>query len=113
MIKMKEMQFMYILQNGNTNEYKIGITNNLNKRIGTLQTGCPNELKIIKIYSHYNRKQIEKYERALHRYFTKCGCRIRKNGEWFNLRVPDITFLCKPETIKEQDELIKNILKMM
>ena len=110
---MREMQFMYILQNGDTSEYKIGITNNLNKRMASLQTGCPNELKIVKLFTHYDRKQIMKYERVLHRYYTKCGCRIRTNGEWFNLRIPDLTFLCKPQTIAEQNELIQNILKMM
>jgi predicted GIY-YIG superfamily endonuclease len=109
----KKMQILYILQNGNSNEYKIGITDNLNRRLAQLQTGCPNELKIIKIWTHYQRKTILKYERVLHRFYTKCGCRIRPNGEWFNLRVPDINFLCKPNSIAEQNEVIENILKMM
>lgn len=107
------MHILYILQNGNTRQYKIGITNNLNKRLHTLQTGCPEELRVIKTYTHYNREVIERYERVLHRYFTKCGCRIRPNGEWFELRVPDINFLCKPNSITEQNELIENILSMM
>ena len=107
------MQILYILQNGNTDQYKIGITNNLNKRLQQLQTGCPFELKVIKIWTHYNRKVIEKYERVLHRYFTKCGCRIRENGEWFILRVPDINYLCKPQSVAQQNELIKNLLKML
>ncbi len=106
-------QILYILQNGNTDQYKIGITNNLNKRLQQLQTGCPFELKVIKIWTHYNRKVIEKYERVLHRYFTKCGCRIRENGEWFILRVPDINYLCKPQSVAQQNELIKNLLKML
>jgi hypothetical protein len=107
------MQILYILQNGNTDQYKIGITNNLNKRLQQLQTGCPFELKVIKIWTHYNRKVIEKYERVLHRYFTKCGCRIRENGEWFILRVPDINYLCKPQSVAQQNELIKNLLKIL
>lgn len=107
------MQILYILQNGNTDQYKIGVTNNLNKRLQQLQTGCPFELKIIKIWTHYNRKVIEKYERVLHRYFTKCGCRIRENGEWFILRVPDINYLCKPQSVAQQNELIENLLKML
>lgn len=107
------LQTMYILRNGDTNQYKIGITNNLNARIAKLQTGCPGELKIVKIYTHYNREVIKRYERVLHRYYTKCGCRIRSNGEWFELRIPDITFLCKPNSIAEQNALIENILKMM
>jgi len=107
------MQTLYILQNGETNQYKIGITNNLNRRLQQLQTGCPYELKVVKIWTHYNRKIIEKYERVLHRYYTKCGCRIREDGEWFTLRVPDIAFLCKPNSIAEQNETIENLLKML
>jgi hypothetical protein len=106
-------QILYILQNGNTNQYKIGITNNLNRRLQEIQLGCPYELKIIKIWTHYNRKVIEKYERVLHKYFTKCGCRIRENGEWFILRVPDINYLCKPQSVAQQNELIENLLKML
>ena len=107
------MQILYILQNGNTDQYKIGVTNNLNKRLQQLQTGCPFELKVVKIWTHYNRKVIEKYERVLHRYFTKCGCRIRENGEWFILRVPDINYLCKPQSVAQQNELIENLLKIL
>lgn len=39
------IQTLYILQNGDTNQYKIGITNNLNKRLAQLQTGCPRRIK--------------------------------------------------------------------
>jgi len=109
----KPMQIMYILQNGDTNEYKIGITNDLNRRLGELQTGCPNELKVIKLYTHYQRKIIEKYERILHNYYTKCGCRIRPNGEWYKLTKADINFLCKPNSIAEQNEIVDTLHKMM
>lgn len=107
------VQTLYILQNGDREEYKIGITNNLNRRMYQLQTGCPQELKIVKIWTHYQRKEIMKYERVLHRYYTKCGCRIRTNGEWFNLGQADIAYLSKPNTIQEQNAIIENILKMM
>ena len=66
----KPLQIMYILQNGDTNQYKIGITNDLNRRLAELQTGCPNEIKVVKLYTHYQRKIIEKYERVLHNYYT-------------------------------------------
>lgn len=110
---MRKTYILYILQNGNTNQYKIGRTNDLNRRLAELQTGCPGELKIIKLWQHYNLEQVKKYERVLHNFFTKCGCRIRANGEWFELRVPDIAFLCKPQNIREQNALINQILKMM
>ncbi len=104
--------FMYILQNGDTNQYKIGRTGNLNKRLAQLQTGCPEELKIVKLYSHYQEKSVKRYERVLHRYFTQAGCRIRKNGEWFELRQVDLNFLCKPNSIAEQNELVDTLCKM-
>lgn len=108
-----QIQTLYILQNGDTNEYKIGITKNLNKRLAQLQTGCPNELKIVKIYTHHKRDVIEKYERIMHRYFTKCGCRLRPNGEWFKLTDSDIYYICKPRTIAEQNEYIAHLKSMM
>ena len=104
---------MYILQNGNTNQYKIGVTNNLNKRLCQLQTGCPNELRVVKVYTHYSREVIERYERTLHRYYTRAGCRLRRNGEWFELCKADIAFLCKPNSIAEQNELVNDLCKMM
>ena len=107
------MYLLYILNNKGTDEYKIGITKDLNRRLKQLQTGCPNELVVIKIWSHYQNKMIKKYERVLHRYFTKCGCRIRSNGEWFHLREPDLYQLKKPSGIEEQNDFIKKILKMM
>ena len=106
-------QMLYIMQNGETKQYKIGITKDLNVRYRNLQTGCPGELKIIKIYTHYDRKQIKYYERVLHRYYEKCGCKIRDNGEWFELSIADINFLCKPSGIKEQNALMEDIKKMM
>lgn len=102
-------QIMYILRNGGTNQYKIGITNNLNRRLAELQTGCPEELIIVKLYRHYQRKPIERYEMVLHRYFARQGKRIRKNGEWFILTQADIDMLCKPMTIAEQNDLIERI----
>lgn len=109
----KPGNFLYILQNGNTNQYKIGKTNNLNRRWGELQTGCPGELKVIKIWSHYSKNAVARYERILHRFFTKCGYRIRANGEWFELRKPDIDLLSKPNSIAEYNKLTNDLLKMM
>lgn len=111
--KVETMPTLYIIRNGNTNQYKIGITKDLNRRMRQLQTGCPGELILIKVYPHYRLDKIKRYERILHRYYTKCGCRIRENGEWFALSIADINFLTKPEGIEEQNELMETILKMM
>ena len=107
------MYTLYILRNGNTNQYKIGYTGNFNKRIKQLQTGCPNELITIKIWQHYKKEEVKKYERVLHRFFTKQGKRIRPNGEWFTLDKMKIDILTNPQGIRQQGELIKKILKLM
>ena len=107
------MQILYVLQNGDTDQYKIGITNDLNRRLGEIQTGCPFELKVVKVWTHRQREQIKKYERVLHKYYEKCGCRLRTNGEWFSLHKADIAFLCKPNGVTEQNQAIADILKMM
>lgn len=98
--------FLYILQNGTTNQFKIGITNNIDNRIASLQTGCPFELHLIKKWTHHNRKNILNYEKIIHQYFTKAGKRIRNNGEWFFLNLADVDFLCQPQSIEEQDKML-------
>jgi predicted GIY-YIG superfamily endonuclease len=104
-------QMLYIMQNGNTNQYKIGITNNLNRRFKQLQTGCPGELKIIKIWTHTQREFIKKYELILHNYYTEKGQKIRPNGEWFTLTKEQVKELCKPNGTKEQNQLVKKFLE--
>ena len=111
--KRTPLQILYILQNKGTREFKIGITNDLNRRLKELQTGCPNELIVVKIYTHYQRKFTERYERILHDYYTKQGCRIREDGEWFRLDVSDIAELTQPNGIKEQNLLIDKLLERM
>lgn len=110
-IEQERPQVLYIMQNGNTNEYKIGITGDINRRYKEIQVGCPNELRIVKLWTHYQRKVITKYERVLHNYFKIC--KIRENGEWYRLSNADIAELCKPNNIYEQNEFIKNCLKTM
>lgn len=104
---------LYIIRDGNTNNYKIGITKDLNKRLRGIQTGCPHELQIIKLWKHTQKQVIQKYERVLHRYYKKCGCQLETQGEWFELRPADISFLCKPNTIAEQNDTIDQVLSMM
>ena len=105
------MQLLYIIQIKNTNIYKIGITNNLNKRLSELQVGNPSELIFVKLWKHPQLKKIQNYERILHNYYKKSGCLIR--GEWFYLSQADIKYLSKPSTIEEQNKLIEDIKKML
>lgn len=63
---------------------KIGVTSDIDKRIKSLQTGNPHEIKLEYIEE---RERPEKAERFLHKYFDK----NRLKGEWFeNISLHDI-----------------------
>ena len=109
--KKRITQILYIIQYGNTNQYKIGITKNLNKRISELQVGSPYELRLVKIWTHTRREKIEEYERVIHRYLIKEGYQIRKDSEWFRLCKPILKLLLAPNTIQEQNKIIEFIHK--
>jgi len=55
---------------------KIGITNNIDKRVKTLQTGNPHPIIVEYVESRYKPHKAEQY---LHRAFHK----NRISGEWF------------------------------
>lgn len=65
---------LYILQCGN--RFKIGVTNNIEKRIASLQTGNAEPITLVHIEERINPTKAEKY---LHRCFHK----NRLKGEWF------------------------------
>lgn len=116
----KKGNLLYMLSNGKANfeimkmvQVKIGITNNLNRRIKELQTGCPDELIPQKLYYNRNRESIKRYERILHNYFTKIGRRIRPDGEWFWITEEELRILQNPETTKEINKLMDLILEEM
>jgi len=71
---------VYIIgfEDPNIRPIKIGVTNNLQKRLQTLQTGCPWRLEVKGVTytpSAYGE------ERWLHEHFGRH--RIRPDGEWF------------------------------
>lgn len=102
---------LYILRDGNTNNYKIGKTNNLKRRMKELQTGCPHKLEVIKLWKHTRKDKIARYERVLQNYYTKYSKHTK--GEWFELTEEDITTLKIPETIAEQNKMVEDMLIMM
>ena len=76
--------FVYLLLEVNQygEEYhKIGISKNEpEKRLKQLQTGNPNEIRVLKIYQSKNYKKIEK---LLHSRFS--NKKTLANNEWFHL----------------------------
>ena len=73
--------YIYIIK---CNEfYKIGIANDLDSRISSLQTGNPYILEIYFAKKHRLAEQLEKY---LHNHFIK----KQISGEWFKLNENDL-----------------------
>ena len=71
--------FLYVI--GTTeNKQKIGFTNDLNKRLKTLQTGNPDKL-IIHHFEEVPNHRARIMEKRLHRDLSH----KRLKGEWFNL----------------------------
>ncbi|TXG81253.1 MAG: GIY-YIG nuclease family protein [Spirochaetes bacterium] len=75
MAKKKISTHLYVLQCGT--RFKIGVTNNIEKRIASLQTGNPEKIELIHIEERQNPTKAERY---LHRCFHK----NRLKGEWFD-----------------------------
>jgi len=73
--------FIYFIRSGNVGRpIKIGISNNVKKRMATMQTGSPDDLYLIGVIPSESRKQALSVEKWLH-------CRYEKHhirGEWFS-----------------------------
>lgn len=75
------MSYVYIVQNNGL--CKIGMTDNVKKRLKQFRIGNPTEFTVIALYEHDNPLILEQ---ALHHKFYKKNM----NGEWFNLESGDI-----------------------
>lgn len=69
--------YVYFFMTTDGRYVKIGHSSNPFKRIRTVQTGCPLEIKIIGYF-----EADRKYEEILHKKFKRC----RTHGEWFKLK---------------------------
>lgn len=78
-------EFVYLIQaaNGLT---KIGVTNDIEQRFRTLNSGSPIDLKLLGCIGSSNARKLE---RKLHAYFNNKIVR----HEWFNLSSEDINFI--------------------
>lgn len=85
-----KVKLLYILFISELNVCKIGISENVEKRIKQLQTGCPFRIDVVKKYDSPIASRIEK---IMHR---KYGSRkVDENqynliGEWFNLSIGEV-----------------------
>lgn len=79
----KYVYLMECVSELNSAKYKIGISLNPEKRISQLQTGNPDQLKLI---DKYKSDIAERIEKTIHRQYSY----LKKEGEWFDLNIDDI-----------------------
>lgn len=70
---------LYIIQCDTTGAFKVGISSNVERRVKTLKTGCPYELKVILIIKEGSHLEKD-FHKRLKKYKTSKG-----NQEWFDL----------------------------
>lgn len=78
--------YLYIVRSGLSNQYKIGRTNNFQKRLKTLQTSCAVQLTVVKTFFSLDVVSLEK---TAHDKFAH----FRQKGEWFELNSSQLTQL--------------------
>lgn len=75
--------YCYFIQCGKSGPVKIGICDNISKRISSMQTGNPEELRLAFAIECKSRKMAEAIEQDFHKYFKSRNIR----GEWFTKSV--------------------------
>ena len=71
--------YVYFIQAGKKGAIKVGITNNVEKRIETLQIGNPYKLRVLTLIPCESRTHAFEIERRIHKFFRRQNIR----GEWF------------------------------
>lgn len=117
-------RYLYIIRCCPSNYYKIGITNNIKKRIKTHQTGCPFELKFTIIVEadmeDFLGREIIYLEKILHKNYEH----LKLRGEWFNLSDKHLSDICfflqenrdlsvthdEPKELKMHLEIVEKII---
>ncbi len=74
--------YIYVIQQKDTNNYKIGVSSNPDKRLRELQIANAMELILFKTVKVSDKINAFKIESILHYYFK----RLNKQGEWFLLQ---------------------------
>lgn len=93
---------LYLLQSGDTECFKIGVSENIKFRISQLQIGNPHRIKLV-ASANTDREALNQYaahivEQALHNIFWD----VRLCGEWFRLLPDEI------EMIKESYRVLEH-----
>ena len=93
--------FVYIIGNNDHNMFKVGISNDPNKRIKGIQTGCPFPLSILKKYNLNSHSSL--VEKKIHTLLEKDKEVKSLMGEWFSCKLDKIDKLI----LEESKEILK------
>ena len=85
----KERYYVYLMTNGV--EYKIGITNNPERRLKQCQTGNPKQLSYVCIVERPNKASAIFLEKSIHHGLKQ----HRLQGEWFKLNHQSLSIVIK------------------
>lgn len=85
----KPLCYVYFVLNCDSEAIKIGIAKNVVRRIASLQTSSPSELKLLGILKAKSVGQARELERSLHQTFDKYHIR----GEWFKAEVELLNYI--------------------
>jgi hypothetical protein len=80
--------YLYLIRDGNSNHYKIGISEYPKDRLKCLQIGNKTELKLIACCVHDNAR---KTEESIHNMLKE----FKINGEWFELNEDMIVYILR------------------
>lgn len=95
------MKFVYLIQSLENSTYKIGVSNNPEKRIIALQTGNSSKLRLV---DKFETDMAYKIERILQRRYSH----LHKKGEWYQMTIEnEIMFKPECQKIHESLKLIK------
>jgi len=103
------MGFVYLINSGVTDRYKIGVSKNPPDRMRGLQTGNPQKLTLIEYYESdiYQRIETVLHRTLKHKKYVPEDFEMLK-GEWFILDDEDVlTFKKNCEKIESRIEYLK------
>lgn len=79
--KIDSTYYLYLIEQSGTGYVKIGISNNVQKRLKSLQTGSPQTLNLLHSIGFPNKNTAQHIEQVLHKQYQD----QQVSGEWFTL----------------------------
>lgn len=83
--------YIYVMQSGDTDRCKVGVSKNPESRLRQLQTGNHRELKIVLIIGPFDESHAYRMEKHIHQVLDANHLRIL--GEWFKAEAPEVSYI--------------------